>query len=85
MRYSPHYTGQVLGAGGQVGGGPGEQREAGKVHAGGAALLAQLCGLRGVVVAEHIGAPQEEDATCWEWDITVLYMDEILLTVIHDC
>lgn len=63
MRYSPHYAGQILRTGGKVSGGPGEQREAGKVHAGGAALLTQLGSLCRVVVAKHVSASQQEDAT----------------------
>lgn len=69
MSFSCHYYSrqrgvEVLGAGCQVGGGPGQQRQAGQVHDGRTAFLTQLGGLSGVVVAEHVGAAQQEDAAC---------------------
>lgn len=63
VSYSRQRGVEVLGAGGQVGGGPGQQRQARQVHDGRAALLPQLGGLRGVVVAEHVRATQQQDAT----------------------
>lgn len=56
---------KVLSTVGEIGGGPGEQRQAGEVHDGGAALLAELRGLGRVVVAEHVRAAQQQDAACW--------------------